>query len=87
MVIERKSELLKVFTKHLDVLLKVINIGFSSCSLVVDKDLKLYICDLLRHLIQVMSDKGKELSSIGSTKCYLDSNSKFRILSPSITTY
>ena len=67
MVIERRAKVLNVYTKDLT-FLKVIDIGISGCSLTVDKDLKLYICDPLCHQIQVLSDKGKQLFTIGSNK-------------------
>ena len=64
LVVEKRRQRLEVFTKDLK-FLKMIETGIEGCSLAFDGDSKLYICDALSHRVQVLTDQGEHLYSIG----------------------
>ena len=65
-VIEKLCERLEVFTRDLKFLKMIETTGIQGCSLALDGDSKLYICDAVSHRIHILSDQGECLDSIGN---------------------
>ena len=64
-LINKESKQLEVFTKDLKHV-KSIKVDIQGCAIAFDGHSKLYICDSLTHCIQVLTDQGERLYSIGN---------------------